>query len=55
MSVKLYPPKGGQPVLAHPSQVDRMKSKGWLVTNPKTSNVAKPNPKLKEVVQDGEP
>ena len=53
MSKLLYPPTGGEPVLAHATQVDRMKSKGWLETNPKTGNLAKPTP-TKKVNKDGE-
>jgi len=29
-TVKLFPPKGGDPVKAHPSQVKYMKSRGWI-------------------------
>jgi hypothetical protein len=28
-SVELFPPKGGDPVKAHPTQVEYMKSAGW--------------------------
>jgi hypothetical protein len=51
MSTKLYPPAGGEPVLAHASQVENMKNKGWLETAPKTGKKAKPT---KEVNKDGE-
>jgi hypothetical protein len=52
MSTLLYPPSGGtEPVLAHATQVDAMKNKGWLETAPKPGKQAKPT---KEVIQDGE-
>lgn len=43
--MKLYPPKGGEPIIAHPTQVEYLVSKGWSETAPKT----KAKPKSKEV------
>lgn len=31
----LYPPGGGEPVEAHPTQVERMKETGWTEDPPK--------------------
>jgi len=53
MSKLLYPPAGGEAVLAHDTQVEQMKNKGWLETNPNTGNLAKPTPS-KKVNKDGE-
>jgi|2_EtaG_2_1085320.scaffolds.fasta_scaffold12140_2 hypothetical protein len=33
-SIVLYPPKGGEPINAHPGKVDELKSFGWS-TEPK--------------------
>jgi|GEM_PF-5927895 hypothetical protein len=41
----LYPPNGGDPVKAHPSKVDEMKSAGWLEAPAKST-------KTKEVNED---
>jgi hypothetical protein len=51
MSTILYPPTGGEPVLAHATQVDNMKRKGWLETAPKTGKKANPT---KEVIKNGQ-
>jgi len=49
MSMKLYPPKGGEPVLAHDTQVENMKRKGWVESNPTiTTNGKKAKQKVKE-------
>lgn len=37
MSIKLYPPGGGAPVVPHPAKVDEMKDKGWTTEPVKTS------------------
>jgi len=55
MSTILYPPKGGEPVLAHDSKVEYMKSKGWLDTAPQTGKSAKTTPTpIKKVIENGE-
>jgi len=32
--MKLYPPKGGEPITPHPSKIDEMIEKGWKVETP---------------------
>lgn len=41
----LFPPAGGEPIQAHPTRVEYLKSKGWSETKPK----AKAKSKSKEV------
>lgn len=36
----LYPPGGGEPVRAHPTQVEAMKASGWTEENPAPAPVA---------------
>jgi hypothetical protein len=54
MSTLLYPPNGGEPVLAHATQVERMKSKGWLETARTTGKKAKPTKTKAKVKENGE-
>tara|TARA_R110000782_G_scaffold74079_2_gene148100 strand:+ start:2821 stop:2988 length:168 start_codon:yes stop_codon:yes gene_type:complete len=54
MSTLLYPPNGGEPVLAHATQVDRMKSKGWLEAAQTTGKKAKPTTTKVKDEQHGE-
>jgi len=52
MSTVLYPPSGGtEPVLAHATQVDAMKRKGWLETAPKPGKKAKPTIEVNQNVE----
>lgn len=44
MSVKLYPPNGGEPIIPHPTKVEEMIAQGWT-REPKK---AKPKHKPKE-------
>ncbi len=36
--MKLYPPKGGEPITPHPSKVDEMIAKGWTKTPDKQNS-----------------
>lgn len=42
--IKIYPPKGGQPISCHPVKLDEMIGKGWTLapvkstSKPKTEN-----------------
>ena len=39
--IKLYPPKGGEPVIPHPSKVDEMMANGWVVKQPVVKTMSK--------------
>jgi len=39
-TVTLYPPEGGEGVIPHPSKVEEMKAKGWVL-KPITKNKEK--------------
>ena len=46
--VKLYPPKGGEAVIPHPTKVEWMKANGWVekpVVKTKTMSKEKSNGK----------
>lgn len=45
MSVKMYPPNGGEPIIPHPTKIEEYKAKGWTFEPPKK---AKLKTKLKE-------
>lgn len=44
MSIKLYPPGGGMPIIPHPTKIEEMKRKGWTESE---SKKAKPTTKTK--------
>lgn len=47
----LYPPAGGEPIKAHPTQVENLLKQGWSETAPKKGKKTKPT---NEVNENGE-
>lgn len=42
MSVKMYPPGGGDPIIPHPTKIADYESKGWTFEPKKPAKPVKP-------------